>query len=332
MVKYTNQYNHYSYNYIESRFSGGGYAISDWRQMDGYNLSRLAVIMATKQDGAGNQCLGAISNREDIYYLAAYHLLLEVGEINKEAQETYLLKSRLPAFKRRVAQAEQAISQAVETCKNPAISFSFGKDSLVCVDIATRIKPDILIINIDRGRGGDLDEAVEIYDTYAREQRWNYHRIKAPREIFEIYQEAGGVNKLKRGVIKKNLVAGFKTAREQLKYDCEITGLRANENNERQYLRKYGTFHYSTAEKTWKCKPVLYWSGDDIWTYIISRGLPYLRWYDLEARFTGYDKARYSNWAGLIGRTYGRITRLKYNYPREYAQLAKVFPEIAFYV
>ena len=120
-------------------------------------------------------------------------------------------------------------------------------------------------------------------------------------------------------------------AREQLKFDCEITGLRADENNERQYLRKYGTLHYSTAEAIWKCKPVLHWSGDDIWTYIISRELPYLRWYDLESRFVGYNEARYSNWAGLIGRTYGRITRLKYNYPREYAELARAFPEITIY-
>ena len=152
--------------------------------------------MAVKPYGTGNQCLGAISNREDIYYPAAYNLLLEVGGIDNETRETYLLRSRLPAFKRRVDQAEQAISQAVETCDNPAVSFSFGKDSLVCADIATRIKSDILIINIDRGRGGDLDEAVEMYDKYAKEQGWNYHRIKAPREIFEIYQEAGGAGKL----------------------------------------------------------------------------------------------------------------------------------------
>lgn len=227
--------------------------------------------------------------------------------------------------------AEAAIREAAKTCENPAVSFSFGKDSLVCVDIARRIKPDILIVNIDRGQGGDLDEAVEMYDRVAKEQGWNYHRVKTPREIFEIYREVGNLCNLKPGTNTKNLIAGAKLARKQLGVDCDISGLRIEESRGRSHLRRFGPFHYAKTDEVWKCKPVLYWSGADVWAYIVSRELPYLRWYDLEAPFVGYEQARYSNWAGLYLANEGRIVRLKHNYPREYEMLAREFPEIAAY-
>ena len=135
------------------------------------------------------------------------------------------------------------------------------------MDIAVKIKPDILIINIDRGRGGDIDEAVKMYDEYAKEHNLNYHRVKTPKEIFEIYIEAGSIENLSRKDLRVNLLRGIKTARELFNIDCEITGLRAEESVGRSHLNRFGTFHYSETEKIYKCKPVLHWKGDEIWAY-----------------------------------------------------------------
>ena len=254
-----------------------------------------------------------------------------MGKIDNETCEKYLLAARLPVFNRRVERALQVVKQAVETCKNPAVSFSFGKDSLVCVDIATQIKPDILIVNIDRGKGGDLEEAVEMYDKYAKQQGWNYHRVKTPREVFEIYKEAGGVTKLKRGVVNKNLLAGAGRAIKQFNIDCQVLGIRTEESKGRRYSAKHGALFVPKASTVYKCRPILHWTGADVWAYIVSRNLPYLRWYDLEAPFVGYERARYANWAGIYMAEQGRFVRLKYNYPEEYALLAKTFPEISVY-
>lgn len=247
-------------------------------------------------------------------------------------KDQYLMTALLPRFKHRLEEAQNALKQAIETCQNPAVSFSFGKDSLVCMDIARQIKPDILIINIDRGQGGDLEEAVKMYEDYAREYGLNYHRVKTPKEILEIYREAGSILNVNRNRLKKNLMAGIKTAREKFNIDCEITGLRAEESMGRSYLRRHSAFHYSQADREWKCKPVLNWTGEDIWAYIISKDLPYLRWYDLEAAFVGYERARYSNWAGIFQAERGRFVRLRKNYPKEYKELVSIFPEIRSYV
>lgn len=251
--------------------------------------------------------------------------------MNEYDRKRFMLVAKSRRFARRVAEAQEAIRQAIKQCKNPAVSFSFGKDSLVCLDIARRIKPDILVINIDRGEGGDLDEAVQMYEEFARENNLNYHRVKTPKEIFEIYQEAGSIHNLTHKNLRKNLEVGIKIANEMFNIDCPIIGLRAEESAERMHLLKYGTFHYDKTEKIYKCKPVLHWKGDEIWAYIVSHGLPYLPWYDKEARFCGYEKARYSNWAGLAQKTYGRFIHLKVNYPEEFNRLAKMFPEVKKY-
>lgn len=247
-------------------------------------------------------------------------------------RERFRLVAKSRGYQRRLKEAEKAIRQAVQQCKNPAVSFSFGKDSLVCLDIARRIKPDILVINIDRGEGGDIQEAVKMYDDFARETKLNYHRVRTPKEIFEVYQEAGSVLNLTHGILRKNLMAGVRIAQKRFNIDCQIIGLRAEESSERMHLLRHGTFHYAKTDKVYKCKPVLHWKGDEIWAHIISNDLPYVSWYDKEASFCGYEQARYSNWAGLAQKTWGRFARLKKNYPNEFNMLAGMFPEIRRYV
>ncbi|MFZ3132843.1 MAG: phosphoadenosine phosphosulfate reductase family protein [Desulfosporosinus sp.] len=253
--------------------------------------------------------------------------------MDKDDRERFCLIAKSSRYTKKLMQAREAIIKAIEISKKPAISFSFGKDSLVCLDIARQIKPDILVINIDRGRGGDTEEAVGMYADYAKQYGLNYHRVKTPREVLQIYREAGSIYNVQRKEIKANLIAGTKTARKTFAIDCEILGLRTEESNERQWLHKYGTLHYSESEKRYKCNPVLNWKGEEIWAYIISREVPYLSWYDHEAEQMGYEWARYSNWAGIGSYvTYGRIAHLKKNEPELFLELAKEFPEIRAFI
>ncbi len=228
-----------------------------------------------------------------------------------------------------IESAENVIKKAIETCRNPAISFSFGKDSLVCVDIARKLKPDILIINIDRGDGGDVPEVLDTFGVYL--QNANFHRIKTPRSILQIYEESGGVEKVGRINLKKNLLAGIKQARALFNIDCSIMGLRTQESKGRSYLNQYGTFHYSETEKIYLCKPVLNWGYEEIWAYIVTNNLPYLSFYDDEAKYIGYEQARYSNWAGVFLIERGRIAILRMTRPDLFQRLASIFPEVKSY-
>src|SRR5690606_3188057 len=139
------------------------------------HIFKRAGNMAAVPKQNSNTNLDMVRNGKNIYSYSHDCIYNKGGEKMEEWQkDKYLMIARLPRMERRIKEAEAAIRQAVETSSNPAVYFSFGKDSLVCVDIATKIKPDILIINIDRGKGGDLEEALEMYGKYAKQQGWNY--------------------------------------------------------------------------------------------------------------------------------------------------------------
>lgn len=248
-------------------------------------------------------------------------------EIDKER---FRLVAEFPHYQRMIDEAISAITQVIEKCQMPAVSFSFGKDSLVCVDIARKIKPDILIINVDRGDGGDVPEAIPTFFQYL--ETANFHRVNTPKTIFQIYEEGKGIENVNRKMLKNNLLLGIKKAKEMFGIDCQITGLRTEESKGRLYLNKYGNFHYSETNNVYLCKPVLHWSGDEIWAYIVSNDLPYLEWYDLEAKYVGYERARYSNWAGVFQIERGRIAYLRMTRPDLYEIYKQLYPEVKSYV
>lgn len=270
-------------------------------------------------------------NHGYLVFLCGYENLYCIGtnRMDNKERRKYQLVSQTEDFKKRVKEAQKSIRKAIDTCQSLAVSFSFGKDSLVCLDIARKIKSDILIINIDRGEGGDLPSAVEMYRKFAENQNLNYHRVKTPKSVFQIYEEAGSIFDVEKDDMKQNLLSGIRKAIDIFNIDCSIVGLRAEESSGRKYLRKYGTFHYSETEQIYKCKPILNWTGRQIWAYIMSENLPYLDWYDKMAKFEGgYERARYANWAGLFMKEEGRLSKLAITYPEYFRELAKEFPEI----
>lgn len=249
--------------------------------------------------------------------------------MDEKTRRKYAHIATLGSYQAHLAEAIDAIQCAVDTCSRPAVSFSFGKDSLVCMDIALRVDPNILVINIDRGEGGDITEAIKMYVEYTAKCRINFHRVKTPRTIMQIYRDAGGINVVEKAEVTMNLIRGFELANKQFSIDCSIMGLRREESKIRSYLRKYGTFHKTKSGTTpYKCKPVLNWSGKEIWAYIVSNDLPYISYYDRAARFDGYERARYSNWAGSAYKEHGRMQKLRYIAPDLYNILAWEFPEV----
>lgn len=246
-------------------------------------------------------------------------------------KEQYRLTTKLPRYKRRIAEAEEAIRKVVASAENPAVSFSHGKDSLVCMEIALKIKPDILVINIDRGFGGDVPEVAEMYQRYANERGINYHRVPATKSVLDLCIEAGSVDKLSGDMMKTNLMEAVEIARKKFNVDCFITGLRAEENKRRSYIRRLGTVHFSKSDNILRCNPVLNWMGEDIWAYIVSNNIPYAAWYDEHAIFHGYEESRYGSWLGVLRANEGRFVALKQFYPEEFKKAVELFPELKQY-
>lgn len=188
-----------------------------------------------------------------------------------DAEKLMLLSwTKLPAFKRKVAQAKQFIKQALEI--SPAIvSISWGKDSTVMLHLAQQIKPDILAVHYasPESHSGITSNFPEVIDNYLDRFNTNYRYLVAePDWAFT------------PNTVKDRVHSIVNTD----DYRMDLIGVRADESRERKLaIKKYGVIHqYSTG--LWRCFPLAYWKTRDIWAYTILHELPYLMAYNYSDR------------------------------------------------
>lgn len=74
-------------------------------------------------------------------------------------------------------------------------------------------------------------------------------------------------------------------------YDLQFIGLREEESLKRKRKINTNPFRY---DKMVECYPLHTMTWKDVWAYIISNDLPYLKIYDLYAPLKGYDKVRFA--------------------------------------
>lgn len=211
------------------------------------------------------------------------------------------------------------------------VGLSFGKDSIVLMDLVLKINPENKIVWVDRGEGGDTPDTFEMFEYYIS-KGINIERIMTDKSIFDILIQNSIEDILQKGLITKNLKQKFKDI--QSEYHGFFWGLRAEENKKTR--GKYAKFRgeiWENKNKKGICSPVLWWTGKDIWAYIIQNGLRYNNHYDIvKKKDFDREKTRYSNWAGLINIQRGRLWELKRFYPDMFMNLAKIKPEIMHYV
>lgn len=179
-------------------------------------------------------------------------------------REAFVARSTLPAFGRKVAKALSIIEEALAL--GPAyVSLSWGKDSVVMLHLCQQVQPDIL---------------AGFYGAPEQELIDNYQETEA--KYVEMFPETR-----LHTVIARPEWAGTKaTISDRLGllplFPVNFIGLRYEENPKKRgmSLSRYGEIH-QYSDKTWRVCPLAWWKLDDVWTYIASRNLPYLKSYDL---------------------------------------------------
>ena len=74
-------------------------------------------------------------------------------------------------------------------------------------------------------------------------------------------------------------------------YNLQFIGLREEESLKRR--RKINSKPFR-CDRIIECYPLHRLSWKDVWAYIISNDLPYLKIYDVYAKLLGYDKVRFA--------------------------------------
>jgi len=195
---------------------------------------------------------------------------------------------------------------------NPVVACSWGKDSVVVLDIVRRHIPNIPVAF--NHTGVEFPDTLRLRDKLIKEWNLNVIQIK-PLEMkppegsgrwtfWKIVEKYGWPIGQRRGVsatakccyrLKK---APMKRALKKFGWDLVIDGMTIFESRQRYLqLNKYVSVRGYRYNKTWDCmklSPILDWTPVDVWEYIQKRGLPYNSYYDNELRgFPGLTKRGY---------------------------------------
>lgn len=228
-------------------------------------------------------------------------------------------------FARQVDRAREAVERAIKIGRI-GISYSGGKDSTVLLHVVRSVVP--------AAPAAFYDSGCELASTYELVRAMGV-TIVAPRmSMLDMARYAGWwdcadpVDKgcpfdAKRVLIEEPAEAFV--VRERLRVIAY--GLRAGESNARAKSAHARGELFEGADRTWYSQPLAYWSTQDVWAYIASRGLPYNAAYDrmTEARV---DRAsqRVATLLGARGSGWGRHAIMRAAEPERFRELAREFP------
>jgi phosphoadenosine phosphosulfate reductase len=164
------------------------------------------------------------------------------------------------------------IEHAVEKHSRLFVSCSFGKDSRVLVDLAMQVRPDVDFVGIDTGY--EFDETLSFARSLVSETGMNFRWVRPPDEARNRIEEEFGDSMIRNDRYKccEMKVPALKTVLGD--YDAWITGLRRDENEMRR------STPLVASGDIIKINAIAFWTKEDVWSYIVQRGLSYHPLYD----------------------------------------------------
>jgi len=236
-----------------------------------------------------------------------------------------LLYAKLQRFKTTVEKTEQVVCKALRRMKKPYVSFSGGKDSLVMLHLVLERKQDIPLVYWDADASNpDTEKFLKLIV-----EEWDLDLIRFKTESMMSVFRRYGVNhpQIEQKTMIATVYNPIKKLMKEYDFDGVFVGLRREESFGRRQLIKYrGSLFRNESQGVLECLPVAYFTVEDIWAYITSKGLPYNAVYDHTS--IPRNEIRVSYWCGESAREFGRFVWLKKEYPELYNKFAAEFPEV----
>lgn len=232
-------------------------------------------------------------------------------------RETFELRARSPGHRQQLERSRAIIREFLALATNPYIAWSTGKDSTACIGLV-REQRNVVAVNHDNG--------VELPDNYLILQQVNNVLVHKTKTLFLDLMDVHGFESSK--LRKKNFVKEFETSGD---YDGVVLGLRKQESAVRK--RYVNRPIYQRKDGVWVCLPILYWSIEDVFAYLLTEGLPIHPMYTRRSsqplehrRVGGFMSSRNR------GSEFGRFVWLREQYPELWQEISDKYPEIKKYV
>ena len=173
------------------------------------------------------------------------------------------------------------IESSLKKSKTPAVSLSWGKDSVVMLDLISNFCKGVYVIFANTG--------VEYPETYKYRDdmlkgyfEWtNYIETKPIKtfwECVELYgyptiRGKGSSNTPKCCTYLKEMP--LKKAEKELGVDLSFIGIQATESmNRRLVFMRVGEYYFNKENQYNRCYPLAIWTDEDVWEYAKRRQIP----------------------------------------------------------
>lgn len=257
----------------------------------------------------------------------------------EEEKRAYILHSKLIPYQKKVKSAIETARQALSNSKNPLLSFSSGKDSVVLLDIAVKagFRGDLLFFKY--GICTDVEtpkENLELLKYYADLYGLRYHALECLGEV-DCWEQCGRFilfpeTKEEKRIFKQtNYDFAKKSERfcRENKVDLQFIGMRKAESARRRAtLNKKGLIYQTKLRESSTCCPIADFTSEDVWAYIFGNGLKYLSIYD----YPYIDRRKNRNEITMLYNDEiirrGQIFHYKRMYPDIFAWVKKRWGEV----
>ena len=183
-----------------------------------------------------------------------------------------------------LSQANQIIVEALKICSRSYIAFSGGKDSLVVAHLVSQVNSNIPMVYCDdellypehvefiNAAKERMGERLRIVVGGSLHRQWFRPWVMWPR-----WREPHPSMEWHKWQLGQTITPGHLASR--LGYNAVFLGLRRQESLRRADILIASTGIDELGQITY-INPILEWSDDDVWNYILNEGLEYCTVYD----------------------------------------------------
>lgn len=208
-------------------------------------------------------------------------------------ERMYLLHSKMQGFKKRIEKAKKILKIALNQAKNPTLSFSAGKDSIVLLDMAIKCGFKGKIVFFKYGICNDIEtpkENIKLLEYYTQKYDLQYEILNCLGEV-DCWEMCNGFilrpeTKEQKRIFNKTNYDFIEKSKmfDKLNHtDLSIIGMRKAESKNRQLiLNMKGEIYITKYRGLITCCPLAGLTNEDIWAYIFLNRLKYLKIYDYE--------------------------------------------------
>lgn len=211
--------------------------------------------------------------------------------------------------------------------EQPYVAFSTGKDSTCVLALVREQRPETTAVYFDAQCA--FPESAAMVAATSSVLVW-----PADEPLLDTLARYGleaGAD-LERATMQTTVWGPIKRLLAGRGFDGVALGLRAAESfGRRLNARTKGAIYQYKRDGVWACQPVMDWTYDDVWAYIVAHDLAYCGVYDRQWDMPEANQ-RLSYWAGESNRQFGRYKWLWRHYPELFNQLTARFPKARTYV